>query len=318
MMDKRQLPKYVSINGDKYRYREYLGVVDGRVKFGPSRVLASIHAPMSEVWAAYENVRGESQETVSWLLRKYEGSDKFRSLSAKTQKEYGKSIKKLKETQAGPIVFGDASLSSVTKRSIRSFLDKYPSPIAANRHIAVLKAAWNWAAQRYDIGENPCTGVELNKEKPRDRYVTQEEYIKVLALAPPELRQYMELAYLLRARLSEVRALTVEDVSDTHVRLERLKGSEGELTVISDRLREALSVVRGHPHIVHQYTESGFRSAWRRLQARMRKEAGIEPFNYHDLKAAGCSDHEGNFAGHRSSAMRAVYVRKLQEIAATA
>ena len=167
------------------------------------------------------------------------------------------------------------------------------------QHIAVLKAAWNWAAQRYDVGENPCTGVELNKERPRDRYVTQEEYIKVLALAPPELRQYMELAYLLRARLSEVQALTVDDVSDTHVRLERLKGSEGELTVISDRLREALSDVRGEPHIVYQYTESGFRSAWRRLQAKMR-EAGVEPFNFHDLKARGVTDHEKNWAGHRS------------------
>ena len=58
MMDKRQLPKYVSINGDKYRYREYLGVVDGKGWFGPSRVLASIHAPMSEVWAHVRERQG--------------------------------------------------------------------------------------------------------------------------------------------------------------------------------------------------------------------------------------------------------------------
>ena len=316
MEKKNQLPKYVSINGDKYRYREYLGVVDGKVKFGPSRILASIHAPMSEVWAAYESIKGESQETISWLLNKYQGSGKFNDLSPKSQKEYAKSITKLKEAKAGPIAFGDASLSSVTKRSIRSFLDNYPSPVAANRHIAVLKAAWNWAAQRYDIGDNPCTGVELNKERPRDRYVNEDEYVKVLEMAPPELQQYMELSYLLRARLSEVRALTVDDVSDTHVRLERLKGSEGELTLISDRLRSALSDVRGHPHIVHQYTESGFRSAWRRLQSKM-KGAGVEPFNFHDLKARGVSDHEQNFAGHKSGAMRSVYVRKLQEVPAT-
>ena len=61
--------------------------------------------------------------------------------------------------------------------------------------------------------------------------------------------------------------LPLTTTRDTHVRLHRLKGSEGELTVISDRLREALSEVRGDPYIVHQYTESGFRSAWRRLQA---------------------------------------------------
>ena len=117
----------------------------------------------------------------------------------------------------------------------------------------MLKSAWSWALQRYELPENACKGVTLNKEEPRTRYVSQEEYEAALELAPEELRQYIELAYLLRARLSEVRALTVDDVSDTHVRLERSKGSEGELTVISDRLRRALHPRGGH-HIVHQYS----------------------------------------------------------------
>lgn len=315
MTDKTKLPKYVSVNGDKYRYREYMGVLDGRVKFGPSIVLATTDAPMSEVWAAYEGLTAEAPETVGWMLSKYEQSDKFKSLSPKSQEDYSKSISKLREARAGTIRLADAKLSRVSKRSIRSFLDTYPSPIAANRHIAVLKAAWNWALQRYDIPDNACQGVELNKEAPRERYVTDDEYITVLNLAPKELRQYMELAYLLRARLSEVRALTVDDVSDTHVRLNRLKGSEGELTVISDRLRKALKVSGGN-HIVHQYTESGFRSAWRRLQARM-KEAGVPPFPFHDLKARGVTDHERNWAGHRSASLRKTYVRKLQEMPAT-
>jgi integrase len=126
----------------------------------------------------------------------------------------------------------------------------------------------------------------------------------------------MELAYLLRARLSEVRNLQISDVSDTHVRLIRLKGSEGELCMLSDRLRAAVSDVRGEPYIVHRYSQSAFRSAWRRLQANMKK-AGIEPFAFHDLKAKGISDHQDNFGGHRSPAMRKTYVRDLQEIPAT-
>ena len=48
-------------------------------------------------------------------------------------------------------------------------------------------------------------------------------------MAPPPIQQMMELAYLLRARLSEVLNLRVEDVSDTHVRLIRLKGSRASL-----------------------------------------------------------------------------------------
>ena len=49
--------------------------------------------------------------------------------------------------------------------------------------------------------------------------------------------------------------LTVEDVSDSHVRLIRLKGSEGELTIVSERLRAALSDVRGGDMVTHRYTE---------------------------------------------------------------
>jgi integrase len=126
----------------------------------------------------------------------------------------------------------------------------------------------------------------------------------------------MELAYLLRARLSEVTGLTTADVSDTHVTLDRLKGSEGELTMLSERLRDALSDVRGEPYVTYRYTESAFRSAWRRLQGKMDK-AGIERFTFHDLKAKGISDHKDNFGGHRSPNMRKVYVRKLQEVEAT-
>ena len=42
------------------------------------------------------------------------------------------------------------------------------------------------------------------------------------------------------------------------------------------------------------------------------QSAGIEPFPFHDLKSKGISDHEQNFGGHRSPAMRRTYVRTLQ------
>ena len=59
-------------------------------------------------------------------------------------------------------------------------------------------------------------------------------------MAPPPIQQMMELAYLLRARLSEVQNLQVSDVSDTHVTLRRLKGSEGEKELCSQSASEPL------------------------------------------------------------------------------
>ena len=312
----RKLPPYCL--EDKYgvRFKPYLGRVNGKTKWGKTITIAPPDTPMSEVWARYEEVIGKGDQNLYWLVSQYLSSDKFKSLSDKSQKDYSKALQKLLSEPVGNGNFGSVALHLIDKRSIRSYLDAYPSPIAANRQIAVLKAAWNWAIQRYDIPENPAIGVSLNREAPRVRFVSQDELSWVKRNSPPPIYQMCELAYLLRARLGEVLALTVEDVSESHVRLVRSKGSEGELTIISDRLRAALEPVRGGTHICHQYTEHGFRSAWARLKKKMVAD-GLEPFNFHDIKASGISDHETNHSGHRSPAMKKVYIRTLQEVPAT-
>jgi integrase len=312
----KKLPPYVSVDKYGYKLKRYEGRVHGKIRWGKTTIIAPADAPMSEVWRAYEEAVGDGTQNLYWLVSKYTASDKFKSLSNKSQKDYSKALQKLLSAPVGNVTFGSVALHLIEKRSIRSYLDTYPSPIAANRQIAVLKAAWNWAIQRYSIPENPAIGVSLNREAPRVRYVTQDEILWVQRNAPPPIFQMVELAYLLRARLGEVLALTVEDVTESHVRLVRTKGSEGELTIISDRLRAALEPVRGGTHICHQYTEHGFRSAWARIKKKMIAD-GIEPFNFHDCKASGISDHETNHSGHRSPAMRKTYVRKLQEVPAT-
>ena len=91
----------------------------------------------------------------------------------------------------------------------------------------------------------PAKSVKLNREEPRQLLVTDDEYETVLRMAPPPIQQMMELAYLLRGRLSEVLAIKVEHISDDFLEFHRLKGSEGELTMLSERLRASLSDVRG-------------------------------------------------------------------------
>ena len=311
-MARGKLPPYCLSDKYGYRYKPYLGRVLGKIKWGPTVFLAPPDATMSDVWKAYEELTSGPKDTVGWLLNLYRDSERFKELSPKSQKDYSKAIEKLIGAPVGNIKFGDAKLTQVKKQTVRSYLDAYPSPVAANRQIAVLKSAWNWTLERYDVPANPCLGVRLNREAPRDRYVTDDEMKGAMDLAPPPIKQMCELAYLLRARYSEVLNLTVDDVSDTHATLIRLKGSEGELCALSDRLRAAVSDVRAYPYICHRYTESGFSSAWRRLMAKV-----DNPFTFHDLKAKGISDHENNHSGHRSPAMRKTYVRKLQEVPAT-
>lgn len=314
---KRKLPPYVSVDKYGYKLKRYEGRVDGKIKWGKTVNLAPADAPMSAVWAAYEASVGDGRQTVGWLMGLFRDSEQFERLADKTKKDYRKAIENMLAVPVGGGVFGSIALDRVNRRAIRSYLDNYPSPVAANRHVAILKSAWNWGLERYELPENACQGVRPNPEKPRDRYVTDAEYQKVLALAPPKVAQYMEISYLLRARFSEVRNIATSDVMDDCVVLRRLKGSEGERTMLSERLRDAVSDVNGDPYICYRFTHSGFSSAWRRLMAKAEKEAGITRFNYHDLKAKGISDHQTNHSGHRSGAMRKVYIRTLQEVPAT-
>ena len=313
---KRKLPPYCL--EDKYgvRFKPYLGRVNGKIKWGKTITIAPPDTPMSEVWRLYEEMVGDERQTLGWLLALYKDSDRFRELSPKSQKDYAKAIEKLTGAPVGNDRFGSIELRLIDKRSIRSYLDTYPSPVAANRQIAVLKSAWNWVLERYNVPDNPCIGVKLNREQPRTRLISQDEYNWVQRNAPAPISQMCELAFLLRARLSEVLNLKVSDVSDTHVRLVRLKGSEGERTIMSGRLRAAVSDVRGGEYICYQYSESGFRSAWRRLQGKM-KEAGMEPWPFHDIKSLGVSLHPQLHSGHRSPSMRKTYVRLDPEIPAT-
>ena len=312
----KKLPPYVSVDKYGYKLKRYEGRVHGKIRWGKTTIIAPADAPMSEVWRAYEEAVGDSRQTVSWLLHQYMGSQQFTELTDKTQNDYRNAIDRLLNAPVGNDRFGSVALDRVDQTTIRAYLDWYESPVAGNRHIAILKSAWNWCRERHRIPDNPCIGVKLNREAPRQRYVTDDEYETVLRMAPPPIQQMMELSYLLRARLTEVLNLRSEDVSDTHVRLIRLKGSEGELTLLSDRLRDALSDAGTDGMVTHQYTKHAFRSAWRRLQGKMR-EAGIEPFRFHDLKAKGVTDHSTNHSGHRSPAMRKTYVRALPEVPAT-
>jgi integrase len=141
----------------------------------------------------------------------------------------------------------------------------------------------------------------------------------------------MELAYLCLARVGEIRALRRSDATEEGLRLVRAKGSEGEVTTWSPRLRAAVEAAKalhrdaptpiGGAYLIHDRAgqpikKNAFDSAWRRLMDKV-EAAGIERFTFHDLKAMGISAHKHHHGGHRSAKMRKVYLRKLPSIEAT-
>lgn len=302
--------------------RPYLGRINGKIKWGKRIKLAAYDAPLSEIWQAYAEYEADvpTAHTISWLLFLYLSSPHYLSLAPRTRSDYQRLRSKLTaRTLPNGTLFGKCSLTSITKRTIRGYLDTADSPIQANRQISLLRAAWGWAEQRYDIPPNPCAGIQLNKERPRDRYVTDEEYELALSYAPEWLQIAMGLAYWCRARRAEVLALTYDDVTEEGLFIRRRKASMSEITVakeVDNLIARSKALPEGSDRIVRNnngepVSEHGFNSAWRRLALKM----GDAHFHYHDLKAKGVSDMQGEqWAGHKSRKALAVYQRKARRI----
>lgn len=341
-----RLPPYVYIKKNCYYYHwEHLG----KGKMGKKTRLCSLDAPISEVWQAYEALEQKENNTVRWLLDTYNASEANQNNAISVQRQHEMYRNALTEAvgKSGGR-FGDILLSSVNRFMIRTYLDKAEKKVGANRRIQYMKAAWNWARQRYVQvpQENPCEGVDLNEEKPRDRYVEDWEYnlvqdIIIRTTRSPYLAVMMEFAYLCRLRNSEVRNLKNTDIRNGSIRITRTKGSLGELTRISPRLQAAIDAANTiYPnaptpntgaYLLHdakglKVQKNRFDSAWQRVMEKAVNE-GLEvdgqhlqlkePFTFHDLKAKGTTDHTEQWAGHKSEKARLVYIRKLREIDAT-
>jgi integrase len=329
------LPPYVHVKTrkkteDVYVLRLYLGDNEPR----RSVILCPVTAPISQVWAEYEKRVSKNVKHLRWLLTEYEGSATFKKKANKTKTLQRSQIEHLctyKMKSGKP--FGEAEIKNITPGAIRKYLDSREAggaPVAANREKSLMSAAWNWALER-DMTNlpNPCSVVKRNQESPRTRYVTEHEYDTAYQLAEPTpyLRPAMELAYLCRMRRIEILGATRDQILPEGFDTQRVKGSRDAITSWTPRLTEAVNYKAGSiasMFIVHTKTgqkvgEEAFKSAWTRLKKRM-VAAGVEPFNFHDLKAKGGSDYDGDIleaTGHLDPKMRKVYDRKKPTVKST-
>lgn len=319
-------------------YRPYLG----KGRFGASLYLKDAKgkqlpacATLNEIVKAYHRTLKEDHDhgrALSWLFKKYFKSPKFMKLSPRTQKDYNWYAEKI-EAMPGKdgSTFGDFPFDKITRKTIAALRDKLADkPTQANRRLQFLSAVFSWAIEEEHMNENPCKGVSKFSLKSRDRYAEDNEYQIVYDCAAeyPFLQVMMELAYLCRARMSELRTLPYDAPNDLGVYLKRTKQSESETTTWTPRLRKAVEAARAlNPNASSKYlihnedgsmiTENQFRNAWRRTIDKALTSGLKERFTFHDLKARGVTNHPTQHSGHKSERMKAVYVRKAPKVEAT-
>jgi integrase len=130
-------------------------------------------------------------------------------LTTGTQADYAKGLRQLRKAFAG------APIDVMTPQVIAQYRDARTAKVRANREIALLSTMFTFARE-WGLTEkaNPCFGLRRNKETPRDYYAGDVVWDAVYTQAPQELKDAMDLAYLIAQRPADVLKASATDINN--------------------------------------------------------------------------------------------------------
>jgi len=195
---------------------------------------------------------------------------------------------------------GERKISTVTRQDVISLHHSLKHfPIRANRVLSLLSKAFNLAelwGYRADAS-NPCRHVQKYAETKRERFLSQEEITRLMAVLDAEEKEGKELPPVLCAirlllltgcRLNEILRLSWQEVDFDKSCLFLLDSKRGKRTVyLSPPAVELLQNIpreKDHPYVIagknkHSHLIN-LQKPWRRI----RKKAGLEDVRIHDLR----------------------------------
>ena len=226
-----------------------------------------------------------------------------------TEQDYRKHAAKLRAV-FGPVRLADVDVPMLVRwRDVRG----HQSPVQFNRERTVLLEVFRVAVERGMVAGNPVSMLGRMKERPRDRYATDEEVAEVLKRAGREVQAATVLAMATGLRQGDILALRRADfgkagltVAPSKMRGRTRKGLHfpwsPAMRVACELADRKVASIEGF-WLCNQsgapYTSSGFRSLWHRALTAAVAEAGIERFTFNDLRAkAGTEAEDWRILGH--------------------
>ncbi len=188
--------------------------------------------------------------------------------------------------RADRIVPGDAE----TFRG--AMLTKGYSPAYVNRHIALMRRAYNLAIRDRLVDRNPCLGInQLSENNERDRVLSFDEWQRLQKELAPHVLALARFAYYTGMRLGEILGLTWDRVNVKEgwiqLRSEDTKTKRPRRVYLtpqaSDVLRMVAQVRSIKSRIVFLYKGKPVSSIKTAFRAACRR-AGIDAFHFHDLR----------------------------------
>lgn len=266
---------------------------------------------MQEVYTALAQLEGTRGFTLGSIIDRYE-AEVLPKQSANTQRN------RLWQGDKLRLAFGHCHPDSVTRTDIYTYLDKRSKKVSANREISYLSSVYKYASRKGLANTNPCTGIEYHKEKPRDRYVTDDEFWAVWAVAPEQVQLYMELALITGQRLSDVLAMRWDSVTKDGLLVKQGKTGKRLCITLSPQLKAVLKRAKNDsPYILaskgQRITHFAMGAAFRRAH---NKANLADPYTLHDIRAKAGSDSTGEVLGHMDTrTLHRVYKRRAAVVA---
>jgi integrase/recombinase XerD len=136
----------------------------------------------------------------------------------------------------------------------------------------------------------------LPEARPRTRFLSRDEYRRLLAVSGPHLRPLIEMAVETGMRLEELLSLRWEqvDLDRREVRLVVTKSRQPRVIPLSERsvaIVVASPCIAGSPYVfTNPGTGKRYRNVWRSFR-RACSRAGISDFRWHDLRHTFASWH---------------------------
>ena len=286
----KHLPQRVYVHHGSYRYAP---------KHGRPVRLAAID-DYSGMLRALADILGESPkiETMSDLFDRYE-LEVIPSKSPSTQSDQKRQLVNLRKA------FGHMQPRHLMQPHAVQYRSKraQKAPTAANREMELLSHVCTVGVEWGALQANPLRGMRKLRRPPRQRYVTNDEYLQVWGLASPMVQCVMDIALLTGLRRGDIFALQRKHMTDDGliVRPSKTSSTSGatllfewspglrtvieKALLISPQVRQfVVCNGKGRP-----FTKNGFDSVWSRL---MRKACndGMERWQFKDLRRKSATD----------------------------
>jgi integrase len=224
-------------------------------------------------------------------------------------------------------VFGHMRPLDVQPSDCWGYYTARGSGSAAHHEVRLLSHVFTWARRWGVVAINPARGLGLTTPEPRDRYVSDDEFLAMRAVVPDMIGYAMDLALLTALRQGDILALERRNLTDDGLVVGTSKTKKGLIFPWAAELRLTVdAILREKPQFRRALiarrdgkpmTSSGFQSIWQRAMDKY-VAAGGERFTFNDLRAKSISDtgsllEASQRAGHTDQAITKRVYRRLPE-----